>query len=300
MCKRNRIAAGYVLFQPDIERFKKSLHIVLDQVDEVIVFDNDGNQRDLFSDDFVVYLTEGQNKGIAYALNRIMERAKEDKCDWVITLDQDTYLPKDMITYLKKYVNENNVAIICPQVIDKRRKYLQVKKGKDDFIDVDFCITSASCTNLNIWEELGGFDEWLFIDFVDNDFCKRIKLEGYRIIQLQNLVIDQEFGKITPKSPKWVDFYLWLSRITHNKNIAKLSYHKEVSPLRVYYVHRNLLYLNKKFENCGGIGYDNFYCKSFWGFLFYFTLPSIVRGHEKFKIIKATIRGLRDGYYSCL
>jgi GT2 family glycosyltransferase len=292
-----KIVAGYVLYHPDVNRFKKGLDSVLQQFDEVIVFDNCGDMKEVISIyDNVFYYTENENRGIAYGLNQIMKAAEKMGYDWVVTLDQDSVIPLNTCSYFEKFIDINNVAIICPQVIDKRRLYINPIDSNVDFLDVDFCITSASCTNIKIWSEVGGFDNWLFIDFVDNDFCKRIKLAGYRIVQLPALVIDQEFGKITLKSPGWIRFYLWLSRITHNKNIAKLSYRKEVSPQRVYYVHRNLLYLNKKFKKYGGIGYENFYCKSFIGFLMYFTIPSIIRGKDKFYIAKAAINGLYDGY----
>ena len=68
--------------------------------------------------------------------------------------------------------------------------------------------------------------------------------------------------------------------------------------MRVYYVHRNLLYLNKKFKDFGGIGYHNFNCSSFIGFLFFFSLPSIVRAQEKWKVFKAVVKGFSDGYKS--
>lgn len=293
------IVAGYVLFNPDIERFKEGLEIVLSQFERVIVFDNVGDQEQLLCRyDRVTYLTEKANKGIAYGLNAIMTQARTNGYDWVVTLDQDTVIPHNTCVTFLKYINIKEVAIISPQVIDKRRLYINPNKSVEDVIDIDFCITSASCTNVAIWEKVGGFDDWLFIDFVDNDYCKRVKACGYRILQIPSLIIDQEFGKIELKSPWKVKFYLWLSRITHNTNVAKLTYKKSVSPLRVYYVHRNLLYLNKKFKESGGIGYENFYCKSFWGFFLYFSLPSIVRGQEKIKIMKAVIKGLRDGYKS--
>lgn len=292
-----KIAAGFVLYNPNLERFLQCLQRARQQFDCVFLFDNVGNQKHLierFND--VVYFTENTNKGIAYALNKIMKRAKQELYDWVVTLDQDTVIPENLVANYRLYVGLKDIAIISPQVIDKRRLYLTVNETNEEVIDLDFCITSASCTNVKIWESLGGFDEKLFIDFVDNDYCKRIKLSNYRILQLTRLIIDQEFGNITLKSPQKVKFYLWLSKIMHNTNIAKLTYHKEVSPLRIYYVHRNLLYLNKKFQKVGGIGYRNFGCKSFLGFLLCFTLPSILRGQHKIKIVKAVMKGFYDGY----
>lgn len=288
-----------VVYNPDTERLQKCLKPILSQFHRLIVFDNSGSCKDLFAgDERFVYLTESKNQGLAYALNRIMENAIHLGYDWLVTLDQDTLLPDNLQESYQRYIHEKDVAIFSPQVIDKRRKYLKVEDVKEELSEIDFCITSASCTNLNIWKQLNGFDEWLFIDFIDNDYCKRVKLNGYRILRLNKIVINQQFGDIELKSPRIVLFYLKLSELLHNKNIAKLSYKKKVSPLRVYYVHRNLLYLNKKFAKYGGIGYENFYCNSFFGFLIYFTLPSLVRAQKPFSVLKAIFKGLKDGIKS--
>lgn len=294
-----KVVAGIVLFHPNPKRLQTCLQNILNQFDEIILFDNVGDQGHLQEvNSKISYYTEYNNKGVAYALNYIFKIAKEKEADWVVTFDQDTNIPEDYRNKCEKLFDIPNVAIITPQVIDKRRPYIKPTRRNVPYVDVEYCITSASCTNLKLWEKLGGFDEWLFIDFVDNDYCKRINIEGFRILQMSNIIINQEFGNISLKAAWKVKFYLWLSKVTHNKNVAKLSYHKQVTPLRVYYVHRNLLYLNKKYKHYGGIGYRNFNCNSFVGFLFYFSLPSIIRGKEKIKILKAIIKGLYDGYKS--
>ena len=293
------IGAGMVVYNPNMERLRKCLEAILSQFHQLIVFDNDGSCKDLFAEDErFIYLTENENKGLAYALNRIMGKAIHLGYDWLVTLDQDTLLPDNLQESYQRYIHEKDVAIFSPQVIDKRRKYLKVEDVKEELSEIDFCITSASCTNLNIWRRLNGFDEWLFIDFIDNDYCKRVRLSDYKIIRLNKVVINQQFGDIELKSPRTVQFYLKLSEILHNKNIAKFSYKKRVSPLRVYYVHRNLLYLNKKFVKYGGIGYENFYCNSFFFFFFYFTLPSLVRAQKPISVLKAIFKGLKDGIKS--
>lgn len=293
------IGAGMVVYNPDKARLKECLESIFSQFKQLIVFDNNGNCKELFANDIrVVYLVEGQNKGLAYALNRIMEKAMQLGYDWFVTLDQDTLIPNNLLANYQKHIGQKNVAILAPQVIDNRRKYLKIEETKEELTEIDFCITSASCTNLKIWKQLNGFDEWLFIDFIDNDFCKRARLNGYRILRLNKVVINQQFGDIELKSPHTVQFYLKLSKLLRNKNIAKLSYKKKVSPMRVYYVHRNLLYLNKKFAQYNGIGYENFYCRSFVGFLLYFSLPSLVRAQKTLAVLKAIFKGLKDGIAS--
>lgn len=47
--------------------------------------------------------------------------------------------------------------------------------------DVLFVITSGSLFSLEAWRRLGGFDDSLFLDLVDTDFCLRARRAGWRI-----------------------------------------------------------------------------------------------------------------------
>jgi len=287
------IAAGIVVFNPQKERLEECITQLKKQVEVIYIFDNSVSSNNYFSD--VTYMTEQRNCGIAYALNRIMEQAKNDGYKWVITMDQDSLIPDGMIGGFEKCIKEHQeIGIVCPQVIDKRRVYLQ-KKDSDIEEFVDFCITSASCTSIEAWERSGKFDEWLFIDLVDNDFCKRLTLSGYKILKLNKWVLDQEFGKISLKSQKTQTFWLSISKIFHNENFAKFSYKKYVSPLRVYYTNRNIIYVNKKLKKYGSVGYENYNCKGYIGFVISFLIPSILRAQNKIKVIQATIKGIKDG-----
>lgn len=293
MNARKSIAAGIVLFNPEKERLEKNIYCLKEQVGKIYIFDNSEISNGGYEG--TTYLSEERNCGIAYALNRIMERAKGDGYKWVITMDQDSLIPTGMIHGFEESIETHkNIGIVCPQVIDKRRMYLQAENNTIEEY-VDFCITSASCTSIEAWEKCGKFDEWMFIDLVDNDFCKRIVSSGYKILKLNRWILDQEFGKIIPKSKRKQKFWISVSKILHNQNFAKFSYKKFVSPLRIYYTNRNIIYLNKKMKKYGRIGYENYNCKSYIGFIFSFMLPSILRSQDKRAVVKATINGVKDG-----
>lgn len=287
------IAAGIVLYNPDIERFHMCLNSIRNQVDKIYVFNN-GNQLDNKEFKDVTFLSEGINKGIPYALNTIASIAEKEGCDWLLTMDQDSILPEGMIDDFKNYTNEKDVGIICPQVIDKRRSYLTAIKSQE-VKELDMCITSASLTSISAWKEIGGFDEWLFIDLVDNEFCKRLRVSGYKILQLQNWILDQEFGDIEPKSKWKQDFWINVSKVLHSQNFAKFSYKKHVNPMRVYYTCRNIIYVNCKLKKYGKTGYENYHCKGYFGFIFCFILPSILRSEKKKETFNAIVAGCRDG-----
>lgn len=290
------IAVGIVLYNPDVKRFIECIDEIVKQVDKVYVFDNSEESTNIALSDKVVYLSIRKNMGIAYALNRIMEAAQNDGFDWVITMDQDSIIPTGLVDAYKKAIGgTKEIGIVCPQVIDTRRAYMEVKTTpKEEY--VDFCITSASCTSVEVWEKVGKFDEWLFIDLVDNDFCKRLLVSGYKILRLNDLILNQEFGKITPKSVRSQKLWIKISKLLHNQNFAKFSYRKFVSPMRVYYTCRNIIYLNKKLVKYGAVGYkENYNCSSYFGFVISFIVPSILRAQDKIAVLKATIKGTRDG-----
>lgn len=294
---QKEIVAGIVLYNPDIERLKDCISRLENQVKKIYIFDNSELDFEINFEnvDSVIYMSENKNLGIAHGLNRIMEKAKMDGYQWVITMDQDSLVPDKMVEdYRNVIFSDLKIGIVCPQVVDKRRAYQIVSKSKTaEYIET--CITSASCTSVKAWEECGKFDEWMFIDLVDNDFCKRLILKGYKIIRLNKWVLDQEFGHIIPKSQKKQKFWIRLSKVLHNENIAKFSYKKIVSPLRVYYTNRNIIYLNKKMKKYGKVGYENYNCSGYVGFIFCFLIPSIVRAQNKKKVISATLHGIMDG-----
>lgn len=290
------IAAGIVVYNPQKERFEKNICRLKEQVKDIYIFDN--SESSVSEYEGVTYITEHRNCGIAYALNQIMEKAKADGYKWLITMDQDSLIPDVMLDGFKENIKTHEkIGIVCPQVIDKRRAYLH---AEDTTIEeyVDFCITSASCTSIEAWEKCGKFDEWMFIDLVDNDFCKRMTLSGYKILKLNKWILDQEFGKIIPKGPKEQRFWISVSKILHNQNFAKFSYKKYVSPVRVYYTNRNIIYLNKKMKKYGTIGYENYNCKGYLGYIISFMIPSILRAQDRGKVIRATFKGIKDGLNS--
>lgn len=225
------IVVGVILFNPDIDILENNLETILKQFNQVILFDNSEKSNEtaisaLKYKEKVVYKSENKNCGMAYALNRIMEIAGQYGYSWVITFDQDSKIPNNIYQEYSKYLNKMNVGIICSQVIDKRRKYMELDGNHKDFEKVNKCITSASCTKIEAWKQAGKYDEMLFIDLVDNDFSKRVKYIGYDIYRANNVILEQEYGNIEYKNTLFAKVVLWIGKKIHNNNIAKLSYKK--------------------------------------------------------------------------
>ena len=79
--------------------------------------------------------------------------------------------------------------------------------------------------DIDVFKKIGFFDENLFIDLVDTEWCYRAKSMGYNCVSINKVIIKQHLG---------------------DRSVKFLNYTKPIhSPLRMYYFFRNSIYLYK-------------------------------------------------------
>lgn len=193
------IVAGIVTFNPDLPRLRENIESVLGQVDEIILIDNASAELASLSklvEQFPrVYLySNGVNAGMAKALNQAMKWAEERGASWSLLLDQDSVCEIDMVDVLAQNVTAG-VGIVAPAIIDRSDRDRPAQQGEQE--EVNYCITSGSLNSVNMWQSVGGYDESLFIDFVDFDYCLRARESGFRIIRESRATLLHEIGRIT-------------------------------------------------------------------------------------------------------
>ncbi|MCO6558770.1 MAG: glycosyltransferase family 2 protein [Bifidobacterium sp.] len=261
-----RIAAGMVTFNPSLDDLRGSVPALLKQVETLVVVDNgSGNVEDVAS--FVAgypqvtLLRNGKNLGVAVALNRIFEWAEKTGFDWVLTLDDDSEIPEEMIDGYRRCLKDRDdvaamggstssdsdgvsdsmdsgngskrandfngssrVGIVCPLLVNRKDgTVFQSKRNENE------CITSGSLTNVAAWKAIGGFDDWLFIDGVDFDFSRRLVAAGYPIVECKAVVMPHQIGESRTINLGFKHPIAW----NH-------------APFRWYYIERNALYIDKK------------------------------------------------------
>lgn len=228
-----KVVAGIVLYNPDINRLKSSISELISEVDKICLIDNASlniNDIEKLATNNVFVIKNEKNFGIAKALNQLLDFSYQTKADYLLTLDQDSILKKSMLEIMLNYVNEKDVAMICPIINDLNRK--KVIKQQNKIKELDRCITSGTLMNLELCKEIGYFDEKMFIDYVDFDYCKRIKLAGKKIIRVKGAVINHEIGKRSKHK------FLFLTVYPTNHNST-----------RIYYYARNIKYYCRKYKN---------------------------------------------------
>lgn len=230
-----KCAAIVVMYNPEFASICRNINSYVEQVDYVILIDNSDDEikRDnILFQRKVIYCSLSGNKGIAAAFNKGFSLASKLGCSWVITFDQDSFAPKNMIYCMNHFVEQSNlskIGIVAPLV--KFFPGYVISDFDSSYREVCSVISSGSYINMNAYYEVGGFNERLFIDEVDIEFCMRLRIMGYKIIELPNLVLEHHLGN---------SYQLRL----FGKHVAFVTNHNYI---RRYYMTRNSLFIVKQF-----------------------------------------------------
>ena len=219
----------------------------------------------------IFYIPLFKNYGIAKALNVGFKKAKEMRAQWVLTMDQDSHIPKNMLDQYKKCIGSNNtkVGMVTPLINMYKGEN---KKTKDTVSEIHIALSSGSLINMDAYDAAGGFLEKLFIDEVDFEFCWHIRSLGYHIYQLNNVVMQHQLGDTKE--------YKLFGR--------HLFYVMNEKPIRHYYMQRNQLYIRNQ--------YANIYPEikpTFWG-AFMCLVKIVLFEKNVLKKLKARYLGYRD------
>lgn len=206
-----------------------------------------------------VYIANRKNLGIAQALNIGCGQAMKDGFEWCMTMDQDSAFNdagnfEKYVHYCQPHMDDPKIKsftiwqkdtaaqvlpfskIIRFKVLSPIKRFLLRQKNLPaagrPISDADLpeeiqtysCITSANIISLATWNSIGRFDERLFIDEVDNDFCARLYLAGYSIWEFDHCHVNHTLGE----EKKSFSYRLF-------------GKHYNYSAFRMYYIFRNLM-----------------------------------------------------------
>ncbi len=216
-----------VTYNPEMALLNRNLDALVKQFQNILIVDNNSNNVAEIERTAIKHKVEldklSENFGIAYAQNIGLREANNRKLGWLLTMDQDSIIPKNLTEeYEKNLIKYKNVGLIG---WDQRTNGTDVELVKDDWWIVSSgCLTSVSALN-----KVGGFDNTLFIDHVDTDVNIKIKNLG-----LKTLVTNK------------VKLYHQLGVKTGQKTVRGDYYHAH-SSIRVYYIIRNGLVIFRRY-----------------------------------------------------
>jgi rhamnosyltransferase len=230
-----RSAACVVLYNPD-DSMLLNIRSYADNVERLILVDNSPISNNVFyeyaqSDPKFTYTSFGENMGIAYALNHASQLAFDEGYDWILTMDQDSrFIDGSFFGIVEDESGKpqnSDVAVYAASYMEILGRW---SKPFDSYFDeVHFAVTSGNFVHLKKWKDAGGFEEKLFIDEVDHDFCIKLRLLNYRIITSKRIFMNHTVG------------------VAYDVDSAVTKTRARPQPLRFYYITRNGLLMVKRY-----------------------------------------------------
>lgn len=286
------IGAIVVLFNPDFNVTSKALESLIQQVDKVCVVDNSLSDNSIQLKRFknIEYIPLRKNIGIAAAQNIGIDYFIKENYDYVVFSDQDSITPIGVVSKLfKAFValekHGYKVAATGTMAINrqtglsypiKTKKISIISKDSVGYTsDITECYSvrsSISMVSIDSFVKIGGFDESLFIDGVDHEWCWRAWHQAQlRSFIVEDAVISHQLGEGDRKFA--------------SKEIAISS------PFRVYYQFRNYLWLSRR--NYVPLFWKKKHLIKYTIKFFYFPLFVSPR----FKYLNSIINGIFDGLF---
>lgn len=223
-------------YRPDVYLIDR-LDALADQVDAVIVVD-DGSPLHL-RQPLEAAAIEGYeivesdaNRGIGSAINMGVQLALDRGATHVLTLDQDTVLPID---YVQRCLGVFELAepgerfgVVCAESVNSSVT-LPSRRTASGIGILPVAIQSGFLISAECFRECGLFDDRLFIDMVDTEFCLRVAQHGWAVAAAPGTDIEHSLGELQPIKP------FGIQRIRNGEK----QYYEYHGPTRWYYIVRN-------------------------------------------------------------
>lgn len=253
---------------------------------EIIIVDNNSldNSVDILKQKYsnkIKLIELKENLGFSVANNVGIELAIKNNCDYILLLNNDTIINKDMITTMvnasddKKYVvspkiyyysNKDIIWSAGGKIDWNKGMTIQYGMGEEDSCavnkkyEIDFATGCCMLIPTTVIKTIGLLSDEYFLYYEDTDYCVRIRRAGFKIIY----------------EPKAVMYH----RVSASTGGTK-------SPLYIYYMTRNRLIFNKKFNKRNIIAMSYFYTTT--------IIKAIINKIKKQDyIVEETKRGILD------
>jgi rhamnosyltransferase len=235
--KVNGLAGVVILYHPVMEVFH-NIKTYAGCLEKLWIIDNSEYDLQNYLEHFNGYsnieiIQDGCNKGIGARINTALKQAEQMGCKWLLTMDQDSSFSVSNLDAYKKMIGEINVqekiAVIGVRFNHEEKQPDEIIVLRDDIN----LITSGSCINLRVVKEIGYMNEELFIDEVDSEFSYRAVAAGWQVMVCDGIYMKHDLGE---------------RKFVRSLATGKVSNRGIHSPVRLYYMTRNYLWVKKKYQ----------------------------------------------------
>jgi rhamnosyltransferase len=243
MSASHPLAGVVVTYHPD-PGFEARLEAMRSEVCPLVVIDNTATLvtrerlRRACARLEVELIENEDNLGLAGALNRAFRHLEARGVEAIVAFDQDSTPESGVVAALAALLAADPAcAIVGSNWHDEARPRFRARhlrphavvpglfardEARHDLHDLTCVITSGSLFRLEVWRELGGFDEALFVDLVDTEFCLRARAAGHAVGVAARARLAHRRGAKTPV-----------------RRFGRTWWPAFMSPLRLRYLFRN-------------------------------------------------------------
>lgn len=228
----------------------------------IVVIDNASKEEfDLKSiaigDIPLVVIKNNKNLGFSGGHNLAIKYAVENKADYVLILNNDTYADKNFLQELLKVGEEDNkIGILIPKIYFApgfeyhKDRYSQKEKGrvfwygggkmdwanvighhrgvdevdKGQYDKTEETELATGCCMLirkEVFENAGLFDDKYFLYYEDSDLSMRAERKGFKIVYVPNSIIwHKNAGSAGGSGSKLQDYYITRNRLLFGSRYA--------------------------------------------------------------------------------
>ncbi|HTN46281.1 MAG TPA: glycosyltransferase [Flavipsychrobacter sp.] len=179
--------------------FLENYHILIyDNSDEIFW---NVSFMDLSEKNHIVYFHDRKNSGLSTAYNFMAREAGSLNVKWIVLLDQDTFVPENAVEgYLKSikddndiflkvpivYFNKNNIMSPSKFIFGRAKMLKEIIVGPQSIKEFLF-INSGLMIYLPFFEEVGGYNEKIRVDFADHQFIEKVRkyVDKFEVLPLK-------------------------------------------------------------------------------------------------------------------
>lgn len=272
MNSKSSVLGLIIIYNPDSELLLDCINSIIDFVDELVIWSNDGDFPEFLDNMRLTKFTEFKNLGISPVFNKVSSYAFNKKYDYMLYLDQDSSLIDGSFDNLFTTIISTDNVVVGSRVVHNKNRRIESYSHKN----LNLFISSGSIFDVEMMRYYNGYDERFFLDYADFEYLIRIHNQN-----VSTMVSDNSF-------------------ILHNlgdRKVIKFFYHEfhisDRSPIRLYYISKNLVLLSKLH-----------FCKNkilisilvIRGFFYYFKLFLI--SSNRFKKVSSIFKGTLHGFIS--
>ena len=144
------------------------------------------------------------NRGIARSLNVGLRFAEDSRAAWLLTVDQDSWLPDGYVDALLATARSATDvglkvgAIAAESVVAGQTPLVYPQRTESGVVTTTEVFQSGTLWNVEALRGIGGFDESLGIDGVDAAACLALRERGFQVVLAPGVALEHAYGHGRP------------------------------------------------------------------------------------------------------